>query len=331
VGCAYVLLMAAWLVPDLGESAPARGAAWLAFMVRTFTFHEGLAAAGLLGYCLVLRHRRAALALLPILGFALGPAAASMLPRRAGTPHGTTLTILSANLLYSNADATPFVRLVRNEAPDVIVIQEYSPAHHRALTAELSADYPHRVHAMRDDAFGMAVYSRHPFVGTPTLYPPAALSEGGRRGGVVNLSDPQVRAVIDVGGREVVVQGVHAMPPVSADHLAEQTRLVEWVAQFAAGERRPLVVCGDLNATPESASLRRLRRAGLVDAHAAAGRGRGCTWPALGPLRFVPGIRIDHVLTKGGLRCTELRVGPEVGSDHLPIVARVSLDAPAGP
>jgi endonuclease/exonuclease/phosphatase (EEP) superfamily protein YafD len=74
--------------------------------------------------------------------------------------------------------------------------------------------------------------------------------------------------------------------------------------------------------------LRRLRAAGLVEAHgrgrrgASAGRWRGTTWPRTGALRWAPGIRLDHVLHAPALVCDYAAVCADVGSDHAPIVAR---------
>lgn len=53
-------------------------------------------------------------------------------------------------------------------------------------------------------------------------------------------------------------------------------------------------------------------------------------WPVNDWLRYVPGIRLDHVCLGGGLTCSQSRTGTGVGSDHRPIIARVALtDAPA--
>ena len=46
--------------------------------------------------------------------------------------------------------------------------------------------------------------------------------------------------------------------------------------------------------------------------------GRGCAVRVFG-------VRIDHVLTGDGWRCRRCWVGPDVGSDHLPLLADLSL------
>lgn len=322
---AYATMAVAWCTPARTGEDPWPLLSLGAFMVRTFTFHAGLAAAGLLAYCLVFQLRRQSLGLLPIIGFALVPALASLLPKPAAGGSGATFTLLNANVLLTNTDTAPLLSLIREVDPDIITIEEYTPLHHASLSVALGESHPHAVHSLRDDAFGMAIYSKFPFAEAPRPYPVRPPGGPGRTQGVVGLSDPQVRAVVLVEGREVVVQCVHAVPPINASYLREQREVMAWLADFARAERRPLLMTGDFNATPDAATGAWLREAGLIDAHRAVGRGRGCTWPALGPLRFVPGIRIDHVLTGGGLRCESIRVGPAIGSDHLPVIARLRL------
>ena len=77
------------------------------------------------------------------------------------------------------------------------------------------------------------------------------------------------------------------------------------------------ILAGDLNGTPWCLEPHLTWR--LQDARATAGAGLATTWPArlLDPFR----IPIDHVLHARNVTCTRLRVGPRIGSDHLPLIA----------
>jgi endonuclease/exonuclease/phosphatase (EEP) superfamily protein YafD len=89
----------------------------------------------------------------------------------------------------------------------------------------------------------------------------------------------------------------------------------------AAAESRPVIVAGDLNATPWSHGFRQLvRLRGLCDS--AVGRGVQATWNAH---RWVPRIPIDHVVVSPEVRVMDRRVGPDVGSDHLPVEATLAI------
>jgi endonuclease/exonuclease/phosphatase (EEP) superfamily protein YafD len=74
---------------------------------------------------------------------------------------------------------------------------------------------------------------------------------------------------------------------------------------------------GDFNVTPWSplfADL--LRDSGLADS--CRGFGWQPTWPTRLPAMFR--IPIDHCLHGAGVAIVDRRVGPEIGSDHLPLL-----------
>ena len=48
------------------------------------------------------------------------------------------------------------------------------------------------------------------------------------------------------------------------------------------------------------------------------------TWPAFLPMPAR--IPIDHVMTGSGLRVVERTVGPDLGSDHRPVIATIGWD-----
>ena len=100
----------------------------------------------------------------------------------------------------------------------------------------------------------------------------------------------------------------------------------------------PAVLLGDLNLTARHPVYARLRGAGLRDAFRDAGRGRGATLPMRpghsGRLRRgwrgprpgpVPLLRVDYVWHTPDLGALDCWVGPDAGSDHLPVLARLAL------
>ncbi len=101
--------------------------------------------------------------------------------------------------------------------------------------------------------------------------------------------------------------------------LQEAERLRELVrVRRATGT--PLLLGGDMNATPESPVIRRLLDFGLRDAWAACGKGDGFTFPAAQPVR-----RIDYLFLDGALRCTSAEVVETQASDHRPLLVSVVL------
>src|SRR5579871_3973615 len=102
-----------------------------------------------------------------------------------------------------------------------------------------------------------------------------------------------------------------------------------------AVERPPSLLLGDFNMTRRSRVYADYRALGLMDAFAEVGVGRGWTLPRrIGnahikhglhrvPLR--PVARVDYIWYTRGLQAEAAWVGSDAGSDHLPVLARLSL------
>ena len=231
---------------------------------------------------------------------------------------------MSCNLLVGSGSEHKAAEYVLAEDPDVVFFQEYTPEAHEVLSERLGATYRHIVTGPREDAFGQAVYSKlEPR--EVQLFPTPAKGARAEGRALASPSEPQIRCVVTVDGRELVLQNVHDMPPGNPRLLQEQLRYFEWLEEFTAAETRPVVLAGDFNCTRNAAAMVRLEGAGYQNTHALAGRGRGSTWVDKTWLRHLPGVRIDHVIVSRELACDRAEVGPSIGSDHRPVLARVGF------
>ena len=148
------------------------------------------------------------------------------------------------------------------------------------------------------------------------------------------------RAVLSIGDQTVQLGLVHLATPhgtllVLKDKseirgfgaLAEANlRERDWdsrlAAQFlSADPQAPAIVAGDFNLPIESRVFHRYW-SGYSDSFEHAGFGLGTTYR-----NRVYLIRIDHILTRGGVTAVRSWVGPDLGSDHLPVIADLSLPA----
>jgi endonuclease/exonuclease/phosphatase (EEP) superfamily protein YafD len=95
--------------------------------------------------------------LLPYLGF--GP---RMATAAVGCAPGSELRVLVANVMLGNEDTQPFLDLVAETEPDVILAMETDAVWDRAFDA--LEGYPHRVSYVPEDArfFGMHLLARRP-------------------------------------------------------------------------------------------------------------------------------------------------------------------------
>jgi endonuclease/exonuclease/phosphatase (EEP) superfamily protein YafD len=98
----------------------------------------------------------------------------------------------------------------------------------------------------------------------------------------------------------------------------EAERLRELVG-IRSATGTPLMLGGDLNATPDSAVIERVRALGLRDAWAECGQGDGFTYPASQPIK-----RIDYLFLDVSLTCTDARVIDTQASDHRPLLVTVA-------
>jgi len=127
-----------------------------------------------------------------------------------------------------------------------------------------------------------------------------------------------VTAPCAVEGRELGVVGVHLS-------LLGLSRPTEAAAALAAAGplRGPLVLCGDLNERPDGPSWELFRGARLADhAHPDAFTSQAAT----------PNKRIDALLVRGARVSSHAvpDLSPELlaaARDHLPVVARIEIDA----
>ena len=219
------------------------------------------------------------------------------------------VSVLLANVNVANADYGALLGLVRDASPDIVILQEATPAW-AAATAGLRGTLPHAHVEARHDPFGIVVYSRFPLERAETVLLGAARV-------------PAVVARVNAGGAAFSLVTAHVFPPLPGWYEGRNEQL-ESLAALAALAARPVVLAGDLNASPWSPYFAKFGRdSGLRDAR----RGFGVlpTWPTYRPALYVP---IDHCLVSPDVRVARFSTGAQVGSDHLPIVVTLEIPEP---
>ncbi len=313
------------------------GAVWadldLVNHFRPFLFAAALA--GLVATFAALPGWRIALAALGLTslvvqGAFMAPTYASRVNQGA-VEEGQPLTLVTLNLRYSNGDLAPAVDYVLDVAPDFVFLQEVSPASLERLNNALSALLPYGAHCVDRHYCNLAVLSRHPlsdasasYLGWRSAAVRPDLPAGDWRLADSHLPDPGKAAAglavaAELGGPvPLQLLNVHLSWPYPA---AIQRRQFRWIAErLAELPSGPRILAGDFNATPWSFGLR-----GFDDMVAMERVTFGLySWPAQGrfPLPLVP---IDQVYISSELAARQVVRGPNVGSDHFPIVARLAL------
>lgn len=125
------------------------------------------------------------------------------------------------------------------------------------------------------------------------------------------------------GRRCVRLVGLHTARPLGESAIMQrrQLRRVAALVRDRAADGLPVVLMGDCNATPWSPQLQELQaQTALVNA--ASERLWWSSWPAAAPGLGLP---IDQILVSHDVGVARHWTGPHLGSDHLPVVARLAL------
>ena len=230
--------------------------------------------------------------------------------RKVTAPSGTALRFMSANLRYGRAEAEPVVRYAE-EGADIVALQELTPAAlSRLEAAGLDRMFPHRALREMDEPGGVGIWSRYPITDV-------RIDDGFWLG--------MLTADIQVPGARTTtrVMTVHLSAPWPdplqgwRDDLA---RLADTLLKTARASSGPVLLAGDLNATPDMREFRRLLRQGYHDAGAQAGAGVVRTHPA--DIVAPPVFAVDHILTRGYV-ATSVRTLQIPGSDHRALLAQL--------
>lgn len=230
-------------------------------------------------------------------------------------PHGGVfadmpgnLRVMQANVNRSNQKRTAFVEEVRRAQPDIVSVQEVDFAWQEALTPLLD-DYPYHVFEPRTDNFGIAMLSKLPLEETAVFYP-------------ANPEVPAIRARLKQGDATVHLLSIHTLPPGTRRSSETRNRQLLYISEWSRANAGPGIVMGDLNCTMWSPWYTRMMQ-GTALRDVRHGHGLLRTWPASLPLR----IPIDYVLVQGEIAVLRANLGPDIGSDHLPLVVDLHVGA----
>lgn len=269
--------------------------------------------------------------LIPLLIGALivfGPFMGLNLPiGKAASAGGKTLRVMTCNIDKGNCDIQALTALIRETGADIVALQEF----------------PHDLQLSRLPGWqiiqerGLAILSRFPMqrgmtvevYDPPDPWPRTCLlhcivktSDGDVNFCSVQLPTPRY-GLLPLLDRHTILR------PSRNGQLLAGTAYRRRVSLEVQKKIAPLsahtIVAGDFNMPVDSAIYRQAWN-GYNNAFSTAGIGYGWTQRAkVKRLAASIGIRIDHILTGKGVGPHLCEVGPDVGSDHLPLIADVEL------
>lgn len=264
----------------------------------------------------------------PILGFSIPWA-------RAFAPAGYKVRLLTYNTLECAVPADALSALIREVQPDVVALQEYHPGAytnvfrdwHVCQDGELlvAAQFPIKVRRITSSLQPPHVWPRTTMLECVVSTPVADFTVCN-----VHLPSPRYGLTAVVDRRTILSPSRRAL---LENETANRDAVSAIVAEANAESHSDRIVAGDFN-MPTDSTLYQRDWSGYTNAFLATGWGLGYTLRAsLQGWEF--GARIDHVLMDGDWRPLRCWVGPNIGSDHLPVIADLiwqgrTLPAPVG-
>ncbi|MEU6452676.1 endonuclease/exonuclease/phosphatase family protein [Streptomyces sp. NPDC046979] len=216
------------------------------------------------------------------------------------------LVVVQHNVSDENTDPAGTARALAGAGPDLIALQELVAPALAVYEKTLARDYPYRT--VRGT---VGLWSKHPLGGArPLDIRPRGITEEWERG---------LRAVAHTPRGDVAVYVAHlpsvrvGLSGLASSRRDESAGLLG--DAVAAEQTRRVVLLGDLNGTVDDRALDPLTSELNVPE-----RGVALSFPAAFPM-----ARIDQVMARSAT-VGRIRTLSATGSDHLPVLARVTWD-----
>lgn len=215
-----------------------------------------------------------------------------------------SLRIAHLNVYQLNDRDDEVLRSAINSGADVVSLQEVDDDWADALRAGLASSYPYSHVEVRNNCYGIALFSKLPFMEVHT-------SEVERA--------PFIEAIVQTNDGPVRILSVHATSPISYGHFQRRNAMLKHLASAIDVRTMPTVLVGDLNTVHWDRAYRNFHtRSGLQPVNGPAMR----TWPSIGPIALIP---LDHLMISPGLGATDVQRFTIPGSDHRGLVADIHL------
>jgi endonuclease/exonuclease/phosphatase (EEP) superfamily protein YafD len=239
----------------------------------------------------------------------MGPELAAAMTRKTVPADAATLRLLQFNVWVENRNPERTAQWILEQDPDIIVFEEASAR--RGVAKLIAPHYPYRSTCDEPLDCSTMILSKH-----------APIAEGGLSGPQrSNLMGAWATFPSEAGPYTVV--GIHYTWPWPAGPQQLQTkRMVKALKEF---DHQRLIVSGDFNSTPWSFSLRRQDKLFGIERRTRA----LFSWPAGEVTRLripalFPILAIDQIYAGPGWKTVTLKRGPELGSDHYPVLIELT-------
>jgi len=229
------------------------------------------------------------------------------------------LKVMSYNVWSHNRDARRIARVVMDQNPDIVLLQEIEPGVFASLVDELRD--------LHNEAGSYDAYEPSILQGVVSRFPVefhASLPDYGE----------VQKAIVRSPAGPIAIYNVHLLRSGAWTQRYRQEASI--LREKVLRERGPVILGGDFNA-PDQSQPYKLIQEYLKNAHWEAGLGFGLTYPTsevrlFGVVPIPPLVRIDHIFFSGHFVARRAgTIADSGGSDHFPVFAELELEpAPPG-
>jgi endonuclease/exonuclease/phosphatase (EEP) superfamily protein YafD len=253
----------------------------------------------------------------------LGPFMGLQLHRELAAPDNQPrLRVLTCNIDGKHANVKLLHALIAETDADIVALQEFA--------GDLKNVVPPSWHLLRKEE--LVIFSRYPLRKLDAVRSHPNMLASVVRSTMGDITFCTVHLPSTRFGLTNLVDRHTLVRPERNGLLLQQTserrQAAEEAQQAIAALKLPVIVAGDFNTLVESPIYREFWH-GYRNAFSTRGFGYGWTERArIQGIRNV--VRIDHVLMSNDLKALSCRVGSDIGSDHLPVIAEIVYDKTIG-
>lgn len=222
-------------------------------------------------------------------------------------PTSNPIKIIHVNVHITNKDYSRLIKYINEQSPDIILLEEVTIGWEEVIQ-NLQKIFPYGKYKFREDCFGIALLSKIPISNI-------------RFFDFGDVDVPSVIAEMQIKDKSIMFIGTHLLPPIIPSYINDRTKQIDGILQFISVKKDSIIIIGDLNMTPWSPLFKRLLKEGDLK-NSQAGYGIMPTWPVQLPIFLIP---IDHCLVTEDISIVKRKIGPNIGSDHYPLLVDIGV------
>ena len=226
-----------------------------------------------------------------------------------------TIKVMTFNMLRSNTDYNSIIKMVAENSPDIIGLQEITPQAAPILVERFTTNYPYHAFHPVELVHNVGIFSRFPIDKLIALPAPPI-----NRGIQVTLRLDNGEPLEAIVAHLIPFYPLNKFYRLAQDWYTRRAKQVSYLSNVVKQYDDPVIIICDCNFTDTSETYSQMDKV-LEDSFREAGWGFGHTFRG----RFFPVGRIDYIWHTEDIKTVEAYVGREAGSDHLPVIAELQL------